>query len=224
MFRKLLLLLCVCCVVLCAIVGYLSKQVDQETSKREADPVEFSCADFIEDTPKKTARILVTDFGVGKHLAKIDRNGDDLPDEICVPLFPKKIDLAKYGYKTILVCMNGVESKDQVKELTRSGSLDTDFWPKRQKVDEVFHSQLAQNYRNLDFSKSVVLHYGYSSANPILGEASLKLSMMVGAGAVVIGVLCLLSFLVIRPKKVNAFESILESNNETSNRAGLPIA
>ena len=173
MIRKFIILLSVCCMVLCAIVGYLSKQVDQESDLREGEATAYKCADFLADPPTKTGRILVTEFGLGKHIAHIDGNDDEW-QESCVPFFPTNINLKKYGYSAILVCFNEVKSKEEIKTLTKDGSLDTDFWPGRQELNPIFHSQLAQDYTNMDFSKTIVLHYCLLYTSPSPRDATLS--------------------------------------------------
>lgn len=223
MVRKIIILLCLCCVVLCAFVGYLSMQVDEQADKREGPATNFTAEEFLSAPPAETGRILLTDFSPGKHIAHADHDADEKWDELWVPMFPNRNKRIKFGYKSVIVHFKGVESKEQLQELIADRELDTDYWPERQDLSPYAHSQLAQQYKNMDFANCVSLHYGFPSSNPLLGEASLLLSKVVGAGALGIAFLVLLSFLFIGKGKDDDLSiSEMVQNAATANRAGLP--
>ena len=222
MARKITILLCLCCVVLCAFVGYLSMQVDKQAGKREGPATKFTCEDFLENTPGQTARILLTEFALGKQFVHTDLEGDGKWDDLWVPVFPNKNKRIKFAYESVIVHFKGVTDKAQLKELLANRELDADFWPQRQELSPYAHSELAQKYTNMDFSNCVSLHYGFASSNPVLGETSLLISKCVGAGALAIAFLTLLSFLFVGKPKDDFSISDMVENASTANRAGLP--
>ena len=180
MIRKFIILLCFFCAVLCAIVGYLSMQVDEQSDKREGPATSFNCKDFLANEPDETARINLTDFKRGKHYSHADHDGDDLWDELYVPLFPNKKKI-KFGYKAVIVSFKGVQNKEQLDEVLGNRELDATYWPERQDLPARTYSELAQKYKNMDFANCVNLHHGFPATNPLLGEMSLMISKYIGA-------------------------------------------
>lgn len=220
MIRKFIILICICFTACCAVVAHLSMQVEKEAEQLVDDGQPFTCKALLAEKPKATARIKLSEFGSGKYKADFDYDDDGQWDDVCLALFPAKKQKITYGYQAVLVKCKGVANQEQLDELIATGQLDTTYWPRRQELDNATHSSLAQSYKNLDFSQSVVLHYGYASENPVLGDASLKLSKIAGAISLAIAFLTLLSFLFKKrgPKDL----SELELDLPVINRAGLP--
>jgi len=221
MARKFIILLSLCCAVLCAIVGFLSQKVDGQADKRESERVVTSCKDFLAGQRIEAARVMLTEFVPGKYLCELDQNLDEQCDEIVAPLFPDNVKRMKYGYKAAIVCFKNVKSKEEFKELVADGKLDADFWPSRQELNPIAYSELAQKYKNLDFENSAVLHYGFESSKPVLGEATLKFSMIAGGVALTIAFLALFSGLFVRKEKEQSLGEFMEQR-PNNNRAGLP--
>ncbi|MFK7767498.1 MAG: hypothetical protein AB8B55_09780 [Mariniblastus sp.] len=205
---------------MCGFVGYLSYQGTQAKEEIEAPPAMTGCKALIENPPSELTRVLVGDYGVGKMIASLDVDEDGKWDEICVPFFPKNLKIG-YGYTAVLICFDSVADEASFREIANQGTVDSTFWPTRQKMDPYLHEQLAKKYHNLDFAHSPVLHYGFEKAKPLLGEETMKASIVAAGIAIVVAFLALISGL---------FKIRLAKNDEidedapTSNRAGLPIA
>jgi len=213
MIRKFVILICICIAACSAAVAYLSMQVDKEAQALVGEGIPHT---------KNTTGIQLTEFASGKLIADFDYDGDQQWDDVCVPLFPPKKSKVTWGYTSVLVHFKGVTNQEQLDALLAEGKLDTDYWPQRQELANATHSKLAQGYKNLDFSKSIVLHYGYEAENPLLGKTSLELSKMVGAVSLGIAFLTLLTFLFkARPKNLNELK---EEDIPVTNRAGLPVS
>ena len=223
MFRRAAILLSLCFAILCAFVGYLSYQATQEAEKIETVQEMTSCDKVIESPPVEFSPVVLGNYRIGKRIVHLDLDDDGQWDQICVPFFPEKQEI-KYGYRAVLVCFEDVADEAAFREIATQGEFETTYWPTRQKVDPYFHAQLAEQYRHLDFANSPILHYGFASANPLLGEASLKGSIIAGGLAVLAAFLVLLSglFKLRRPKKRDDNEGV--DHRKTSNRAGLPIS
>jgi len=220
MIRRSIILMCICVAACSAVVAYLSMQLDNEAKALAGDDIAHTCESLLKEFPENTIGIQLTEFAPGNSIADFDYDGDQQWDDVCVPLFPPEKPKATWGYNSVLVHFKGVTNQEQLDALLAEGSLKTDYWSRRQKLPDTTHSKLAQSYENLDFSQSIILHYGYETENPVLGETSLKLSKMVGAVSLGIGFLTLLTLLFKAPPK-NPDD--LEDSPVT-NRAGLPVS
>ena len=221
MIRKFIILICICFTVCCAVIGYLSMQVEKEVEVLVGDSIEHTCESLLEEWPSETTGIQLSEFASGKFIADFDFDDDQQWDEVCVPLFPPKKSKVTWGYCAVLVHFKGITNQEQLDALIDSGKLDTNFWPRRQELSTATHSKLAQSYKNLDLSKSIVLHHGYDAENPLLGEATLQLSKIGGAVSLGIAFLTLLTFLFKSrgPKDLSDLEQA-----PVTNRAGLPVS
>lgn len=220
MARKFIILICICFTACCAVIAYLSMQVEKEVQQLVNGGQEITCESLLEEQPKVTTRIKLTEFTSGKFKANFDFDGDGQWDDLCVPLFPAQKRKITYGYPAILLKIKGVTNQEQLDELMADGELETNYWPQRQELDEAIHSSLAQSYTNMDFANSFMLHCGYESKNPVLGETSLKLSIIAGGISLVIALLTFLAGFFIKPAPQNLSE--IEIDAPVSNRAGLP--
>ena len=222
MIRKFIILICICFTACCAVVAHLSMQVEKETEQLVSDGQPYTCETLLADKPKVTTRIKLSEFASGKYKADFDFDSDGQWDDVCVPLFPSQRQKVTYGYQAVLVKFQGVTNQEQLDELLEKGELDTNYWPRRQDLDNATHSSLAQSYKNLDFSQSLVLHCGYDSKNPVLGDASLELSKIAGGISLGIAFLTLLSFLF--KKRGPRDLGDIDLDAPVTNRAGLPIS
>lgn len=223
MVRKFIILICICFTACCAVVAYLSMQVEKEVEVLVGDGVPYTCESLLKEKPENTLGIQLTEFASGKYIADFDYDGDQQWDDVCVPLTPPSDKKVTWGYCTVLVHFKGVENQEQLDALLDSGTLETMYWPRRQELNTATHSKLAQSYTNLDFSKSIVLHCGYEAENPLLGETSLQLSKIAGALSLGIAFLTLLTFLfkARQPKSLNELDL---DDAPITNRAGLPVS
>lgn len=221
MIHKIIILLSLCCLVLCAIVGYLSKHAMQESQKRLGPAIPLSCVEVLEERPTETSRILVNEFVPGKHFAFLDTDNDGNWERLCVPFFPPKHQGITHSYRSVLICFKDTPNREAFKELIASGEIDTNYWPMRQNLNMAIHSQLAQQYKNMDFANSPVLHCGFEASNPVLGDTSLKLSTGVGSLAIFAAFIALLAGLFFK-KKPDILEDLTKPEQNT-NRAGLPV-
>ena len=221
MIRKFIILICICIAGCCAVVAHLSMNVEKEVEQLVVEGQPMTCKAVLQEKPEVTTRIMLSEYAAGKFKADLDYDGDGQWEDVCLALFPPQNKKITYGYEAVLVKFKDVANQEQLDKLLESGELDTTYWPRRQELDNATHSSLAQSYKNLDFSSSVVLHCGFPAENPLLGEASLKLSKMVGAGALALAFLTLLSFLIKKRGPKNLSE--MDFNAPVTNRAGLPI-
>ena len=228
MIRKAITLLSLLCVVLCAFVGFVSYKAVQESEKSDPPAVDaITCDAFLNDVPSATSKVLLTEFAPGKQSAHWDNDSDGEWESLCVPIFPRKNIKITHGYNAVLVYFNDVKDRESLDEIIKSGELEANFWPLRQDLDVATHSLLAQQYENLDFSKSPVLHYGFKTSNPLLGQKSLMASAAVGTLSIVVGFLSMVvGFFMRKPTRsisINEDKDEDEEKKPTTNRAGLPI-
>ena len=231
MLARLLIPLCLCCVVLCAFVGFLSKRAITETAQVSSVPVEFDCSSFIDSPPKKSSGVLLKDFVFVDLIATIDKDGDGKWDEVAIPLFSPDGFKSKAYYSAAIACFQDVPDLETLHQRLASNELQAYYWVNDQKLSLNLHSQLATKFKHMDFQQSPVVTVGYGNDNPLLGEASLEYSYLVGAAAV--GVLILtLAYLVVagllnavprsprRPRRASAKNRAGLPNSETDYNAG----
>lgn len=225
MICRSLIVLSLCCAILCAFIGFLSYRAMEESDQVSTNSTDLTCREILEASPKETTQVVVSNFIVGKRKTTIDYDGDGKWDLIGVPLFPAEKQNTKYGYKALIVCCKSVPTEAEFEALWKDSAegLTLDYWPERQELDPYLHSGLAQNYLNLDFSKSRIAFYGYERTNPIFGATSLRLSILVGGGSVAVAVLTFLIALL--AKLLGRFFKPSPQTTRpspTANRAGLP--
>jgi hypothetical protein len=103
----------------------------------------------------------------------------------------------------------------------KTEALDTNYWASRQKFDPAIHSQLSRDYKNLDIANSTVLHSGFELQNPVLGETTLKGSVVIGGAAIFAAMIAIVSGLFIRKLPKETYDW---NDAASINRAGLPSA
>lgn len=176
---------------MCAFVGFLSHRAIEESKKVNNNSVELACHDFLDEAPNVTTEVVLSEFFVGKRKTTIDLDGDGKWDLVGMPLFPTKKQDTKYGYKALVLCCKGIPDEEAYEAAFGDEEIDKlliDYWPQRQELDRYVHSGLAQEYLNLDFSKSQVAFYGYERTNPVFGESTMRLSILVGGISVFIAI------------------------------------
>lgn len=219
MIRKIVISLSGCCLILCGFVGYLSYAETLNSEKSSGVAVTRTCAEVLAKRPEDMSRVRLTKFVPGKFTAFVDPEQDDNWELACVPFFPPTAGRVGHGYSAVLVCFKNVHSQEDFKRLIRTGELDTNFWERRQKLDQALHSQLSRDYKNLDIANSTVLHAGFELQNPVLGETTLRGSVALGGFAILAAILALISGLFVRktPKEIYDW-----NDSASLNRAGLP--
>lgn len=191
MIGRLIFPLCLCCAVLCAFVGYLSKRSIKEAKQILTEVVEVDCGSLIENRPKKSAGVLLSDYVFVDRVASIDIDGDGKWDEVAVPLFSKDVFKSKARYKSVIACFRGVPDMETLNERLAANKIKVNYRVRNQSLDSGLHSTLAKKFKNMDFENSPVVTVGYGASHPVLGKESLKLSYRLGAIAIVVGVLSL---------------------------------
>jgi len=116
MLGRLLIPLCLCCVVLCAFVGYLSKRAIKESEQISTKIVELDCGGLIEKRPRKATGVLLKDYRFVDRVAAIDSDGDEKWDLVAVPLFSKEIFKSKVKYTSVIACFRDVPDWETLKQ------------------------------------------------------------------------------------------------------------
>jgi hypothetical protein len=80
---------------------------------------------------------------------------------------------------------------------------------------------LSRDYKNLDIANSTVLHSGFELQNPVLGETTLKGSVVIGGAAIFAAMIAIVSGLFIRKLPKETYDW---NDAASINRAGLPSA
>ena len=227
MIRKFIILLSLCCLVLCAFVGFLSKQAIKQEKVDVVPASPITCAEILKERPKTSAHLLLNDFVPCKYLAHLDFDGDGEWDLLCVPFLPTKLRQSGHNYKTVLVCFKGVPNEEALMKLLESSELETNYWPLKQQLDKDIQSLLAHKYKSMVIADSPVLYHGFEAGNPVLGETSLMVAVGVGTMSVLAIVGTLIAGLFVGPKRRRRIRVISEEDEEekpTTNLAGLPTS
>lgn len=222
MISRILIPLCLCCVVLCVFVGFLSKRAIKETAQVSAQFVEYDCSGFIEKPPTKSTGLLLHDFISIERIAKIDNDGDEKWDAIAVPLFAPDVLDSSFGYASVIACFRDVPDIETLRQRLVTNELRAVYRVGEQELDSNFHAQLAVQFKNMDFENSPIILVGYDQGNPLLGETSLKLSYMVGAAAIGIAVLAVICTALAGLMNRIPRPERRRKRKPTANRAGLP--
>ena len=192
MIGRLLFPICICCAVLCAFVGYLSKRAIKEAEQIATEVVELDCGSLLEKRPQESTGVLLSNFAFLDRVAAIDIDGDEKWEEVAVPLFPKEGFTSKAAYTAVIACFRDVPDLAALKQRLADNELKVNYHAGKQELDSHFHSVLAKKLANMDFKNSPVVTVGYGESNPVLGEKSLKMSYQLGAVAIAVGVLSLI--------------------------------
>ena len=221
MFARLLIPLCLCCVVLCGFVGFLSKRAIEEGAQISSETLELTCGSFIDSPPVVSSGVLLSDFDYVDQIATIDNDGDGKWDEVAIPLFSPDGFESQAGYSGVIACFRDVPDLETLHQRLASNKLQANYRVEEQNLGLRLHSQLAMKFKHMDFEHSPIVTVGYGSDNPLLGETSLKYSYTVGAAAIGIALLSLVYLVVTglidrvpkRPRR-----------ERTKNRAGLSVS
>ena len=192
----------------------------QQTEQAKSESVQLTCGEMLESPPSISTGVTLDDFVLGRHIAHRDLDGNGEWDVVAIPLFPKQRQKYKYGYRAVIVCCRGMSGQQQVDQQFINQAVDTHYWPGRQELDSDLYSDLAADYRSLDFAASPIVFIGYDEANPVLGETSYQLSLSVGAISVIVAVLAFLLAVVSK-----LFKKLFKKKPQIQpvlNRAGLP--
>ena len=216
MIRILFIILSLCCTILCAFVAFLSNQASNDLQEEPRQPPQVSCRDLLEGHLQVPARHLLTEFEPGKYFATRDVDENGAWELVGVPFFPDHWSRLENNYPAVIVCLKQVSNRDELNAIVDRGEIDVRYWPNRQTLDDDIHSRLANKYQSLDFSKSIVLHSGFSEPVPVLGSSLYVTSVALGAISMVVGLWNLLLLMFDRKT------SEKPDDHPVTNRAGLP--
>lgn len=225
MIRRSLIVLSLCTAVLCAFVGYLSHRAIEQSKKVASSSIDLACVQLMDKPPIEATEVVLSEFKIGKHFAKIDLDGDSNWDLVGVAVFPKEKQKQSYAYRAVILFCKGIPDETAYEEVFGDAELDklvVDYWPSRQDLDKGVYAQLATNYRSLDFSKAPIAFYGYERTNPVFSETTKKASILVGGAAVAVAVIT-----VVLSALFGAVGRLFRRKEKTvpppvANRAGLP--
>ena len=224
MLARLLIPLCLCCVVLCAFVGFLSKRAIDETAEIASKPKVLDCRSFIDNPPKRSSGILLSKFVFVDRIATIDSDRDGKWDEVAIPLFSRDGFKSRAGYTAVIACFRDVPDLETLHERLAANELEVNYRANDQRLGRNLHTQLAIKFKNMDFQYSPVVTIGYGQENPVLGQVSLKLSYTLGAIAIGVAALTLvcLAFASLFKSVVTAARTPRKRRKPKKIRAGLP--
>ena len=176
MNRKLAILLSVCLGVVCAFVYTVGKRSAAAAEDQVFDPTVISCKELLEAWPKDNYHLVLTDYQRGKRYASYDYDQDGNWDLVYVPLFPADLRELGNNFRSVIVYFDDVHNEQELTERLATGQIDTQLWYTQQKLRSDIHSDLAHQYRLMNFSKCVVLQGGFRPASPMIGKSALLVS------------------------------------------------
>jgi hypothetical protein len=161
MARKFAIILRLCLGVVCAFIHRFGTSSLEELTGETDQKIVVSCDQLLNKWPRDNFHLLLTDFQRGKHFVSYDHDQDENWELVYVPLFPSHLKSLGNNFNSVIVYFDDVKNEDELNERLASGELDTQLWYTQQKLPDDIHSDLAQSYRLMDFSKCVVLQGGF---------------------------------------------------------------
>ena len=221
MDRKFAILLSLGLGILCAFVYRFAIGSRDSLNNEGNQATTISCQQLLEGWPRDNFHLLLTEYQRGARVASYDHDQDGNWELVYVPLFPARLTSLSNNYHSVIVYFDDVKNQAELNERLAAGKLDCQLWYTQQKLPPDIHSDLAHEYRLMDFSRCVVLQGGFEPPSMKIAEiASLGSYLgMIACGIVMVWNLVAMLLPKRRPR--NFFDDDDDAAPVT-NRAGLP--
>lgn len=226
MDRKFAILLSICLAVLCAFVYRFATQSLSELSSEGDQATIVSCEQLLKKWPSDNYHLRLTNYQRGKQVVAYDRDQDGNWEKVYVPLFPAHLTTVGNNYNSVIVYFDDVKNEVELDERLSAEALDTQLWYTQQTLPVATHSEMAQHYRLMDFSRCVVLQGGFQPPNKKIATYAVLGSYLglIACGIVAVWNLVAMLIPMLTPKRrPNRFFNDDEDDDAPiTNRAGLP--
>ena len=220
MDRKFAILLGLGLGILCAFVHWFATGSLDGLNNEGSQATTVSCQQLLKEWPRDNYHLLLTDYQRGARIAFVDRDQDDNWELVYVPLFPANLTEMNNNYYSVIVHFDDVKNQAELEERLAADGLDCQLWYTQQTLPPAIHSDLAHDYRLMDFSRCVVVQGGFRPPNKKIAEIAVVGSYlgMIACGIVMIW--NLVAMLLPKHRPHNLFDE--DDDAPVTNRAGLP--
>lgn len=220
MDRKFAILLSLCLGIVCAFVHWFGTKSFDELNSEGDQAISVSCEQLLEKWPRDNFHLLLTDYQRGKRFVSCDHDQDDNWELVYVPLFPSHLTTLGNNFSSVIVYFDDVKNEAELNARLAEGELDSQLWYTQQELPEAIHSDMAQEYRLMDFSRCVVLQGGFRPPNKAIATYAVLGSYL---GMIACGIIVVWNFIaMLLPKRSPHDFFNDEDEGPVTNRAGLP--
>ena len=224
------ILLCICLLVVCALVGWFGhKQLQSDASDAGAgnvSPVDaVSSEELLKKIPKGLDEFRLTNFYPGKRYVADDADDDGRWERVYVPVFDKPLKKIRRNYRAIVICFADVHDEVELRKRMQAESINVQYWPFSQKFNYETYNALAERYTSLDFDRSIIVYSGFpkgvGTAKYMFWGGSLgALLVLLAMGWQSVGLISIVIRKSAAAERANDDED--DEELEFMNRAGLP--
>ena len=122
----------------------------------------------------------------------------------------------------MIVHFDDVKNEAELDERLATDGLDAQLWYTQQTLPPATHSEMAQHYRLMDFSRCVVLQGGFNPPSTKIATYAVLGSYLGLIASGIVAVWNLVAMLIPKPRSHSFFDDEEENDAPISNRAGLP--
>lgn len=220
MDRKFAILLSICLGVVCAFINWFGTKSLDGLDKEENQPTVVSCEQLLEKWPRDNFHLQLTDYQRGKRIVSQDYDQDDNWEMVYVPLFPSRLSSLGNNFSSVIIYFDDVKNETELNERLASEKLDAQLWYTQQKLPTAIYSDMAQEYRLMDFSQCVILQGGFRPPNKDIASFAVLGSYL---GILASGIIIVwngIAMLIPKRRPYDFFND--DEDAPITNRAGLP--
>ena len=231
MRRIVSILLCICVLVVCALIAWFGHQQMQIEVNAEpgiqARLKSVTCEQMLTRIPNGLDEFELTQFYAGKRFVSMDGNNDGRWERVYVPVFDRPLKEIRRNYKAIVLVFADVTDVVELRKRLQQEALQAQYWPYSQKFDYKAYNSLAEKYSSLDFDRSLIVHCGFPKSRGMAGYlywggAAGVLLALLGMGWQSLGLITIVIRKSAALEQAKDDEDEDEEDLEFMNRAGLP--
>ena len=228
MRRIVSILLCICVLVVCALIaGFGRHQMQEASNVVSADEVQLqqvTCSQMLKRIPDGLYEFELTEFYAGKRYHAFD-GSDGSWERVYVPVFDKPLNEIRRNYKAIVLVFADVSDASELRQRLQKKTLPAQYWAYSQRFDYAAYNSLAEKYTSLDFDRSIIVHCGFPKS-----KGMARYLYWGGAAGVLLALMAMgwqsIGLITIAIKKSATVEKSKDEEDdedgELTNRAGLP--
>lgn len=220
MDRKFAILLSLGLGILCAFVHRFATGSLDESNSQVTQATTVSCRQLLKEWPRDNFHLRITDYQRGARTVPYDRDQDGNWDLAYIPLFPADLTILGNNYHSVIIYFDDVKNETELNERLAAKELDCQLWYTQQKLPADIYSDLASEYRLMDFSQCVVVQGGFRPPNLKVAKIAVLVSYLGMIACGIVMVWNLVAMLIPKRRPHNFFSE--DDDAPVTNRAGLP--
>lgn len=220
MDRKFAILLSLGLGILCAFVHRFATGSLDESNSEVSQATTVSCRQLLKEWPRDNFHLRLADYQPGARIVHYDRDQDGSWDLAYLPLFPADLTTLGNNYYAVIVHFDDVKNEAELNERLAAKELDCQLWYTQQKLPPDIYSDLAREYRLMNFSRCVVVQGGFNPPNTKIAKGAVLGSYLGMIACGIVMVWNLVAILLPKPRPHKFFDE--DDDAPVTNRAGLP--